>query len=69
MCPLESAVFLSINISKFLKQNLKVNCMFGTWYITYFLIIFQMESEEGEEMEMAADVVIILIRDKSEETK
>ena len=28
-----------------------------------------MESEEGEEMEMAADVVIILIRDKSEETK
>ena len=37
--------------------------------LTYFLIIFQMESEEGEEMEMAADVVIILIRDKSEETK
>ena len=28
-----------------------------------------METEEGEEMEMAADVVINLIRDKSEETK
>ena len=38
--------------------------MFGTWYITYFLIIFQMESEEGEEMEVARDVVVIPIRDK-----
>ena len=61
-------MFLSINISKFLKQNLKVNCMFGTWYITYFLIIFQMESEEGEEMEVARDVVVIPIRDRSEES-
>ena len=42
--------------------------MFGTWYITYFLIIFQMESEEGEEMEVARDVVVIPIRDRSEES-
>ena len=60
--------FLSIDISKFLIQNLKFNCMFGTWYITYFLIIFQMESEEGEEMEVARDVVVIPIRDRSEES-
>ena len=47
--------------------------MFGTRYnlstFTYFLIIFQMETEEGEEMEVAADVVMIPIRDRSEETK
>ena len=60
--------FLSIDICKFLIQNLRFNCMFGTWYITYFLIIFQMESEEGEEMEVARDVVVIPIRDRSEES-
>ena len=60
--------FLSINISKFLKQKIKFNCMFGTWYITYFLIISQMESEEGEEMEVARDVVMIPIRDRWEES-
>ena len=42
--------------------------MFDTWYITYFLIISQMESEEGEEMEVARDVVVIPIRDRSEES-
>ena len=47
----------------------------NVWYkvqlkdITYFLIIFQMETEEGEEMEVAADVVMIPNRNRSDETK